>query len=69
MRNQYPSAARRHVQNLRIGSAAKPSIDGAEKIDGRLAKPNPFNNRYIQIGIRNETNAHDWRSLIAARAR
>jgi len=69
VRHENTALIRGKVQHGAIGHSLQPGLGSAQKVEGRFAKANSVDQRLIQIGIRQETDAHDSLSLIAWRAR
>ena len=69
MRHENTALIRGKVQDGAIGHPLQSGFDSAQKVEGGFAKASTIDERLIQIGIRQETDAHDSLSLIAWRAR
>ena len=56
---EYSVLTRCNFQDLVVWQTFEPGIVRALEIDRRLAMPNAWNDYLIQIGIRQESDAHD----------
>src|ERR1017187_2624610 len=69
VRDENTVLIRGKVQHGAVGHSLQPGLNSAQKVEGRFAKANAVDDCLVQIGIRQETAAHDSLSLIAWRAR
>ena len=69
LRHENTALIRGKVQHGVIGHPLQPSLDSTQKVEGRFAKANAVDDCLIQIGIRQEADAHDSLSIVAWRAR
>ena len=58
VRHENTALIRSKVQHRAVGHSLQPGLDSAQKVEGRFAEANAIDQRLIQIGIRQETDAH-----------
>jgi hypothetical protein len=66
VRHEDATLARSETQYFRIVGPLQFCFSGGEEIDTRFAEAGAGDNREIQVGIRNESDAHDLILLIKA---